>query len=350
MIVLIMAGGKGTRFWPASTEKKPKQFLKLIDDRTMLQLTVDRMKNITDINKIFIVAGSKYKNLIMSQIKDLPKENFIEEPIGRNTAPCILLSTMYIQKKFPNESMIVCPSDHLIVEENNFIHQIKIAENFTQKNQDAIVTLGIVPNRPETGYGYIKISEHENLSCSDERIIYKVSRFVEKPNLELANSYYNSGKYMWNAGIFIFHISSMINKFKNFEPDTYEIIYSIFNNEIECYKDNLYSNYLKCKSISIDYAIMEKSGDIFVMPSNFTWDDIGSWKSLERYLNKDLNNNIKKGEAVFKNSKNNISFSENSKVMFLNIDNLFCIESNGVIIIGKKDDINIVPSLKGADE
>ena len=311
--VLIMAGGRGTRFWPKSTEEKPKQFINLINEKTMIQLTVDRVKKIVPIEKIFISTGEKYIDLVKEQICDLPHKNIIVEPVGRNTAPCILLSSLYIKQMYNDCNIAVLPSDHLIKDEKAFLETLKIADDFVKNNRESIVTIGIEPNRPETGYGYIKYNNNQK-----ENVV-KVEKFVEKPNIEKAISYLNSKNYLWNAGMFI--LKQL--------PEIY----------CENYNEKLNELYPKSESISIDYAVMEKSKNIYVIPSDFGWDDIGTWKSLERYIEEDENNNYIKGQASIYNSSNNILYSENKKIIVIGLDNIFCIESDDKIVIGQKDSI-----------
>ena len=196
--VLIIAGGVGTRFWPKSTEKKPKQFVNLIGNKTMLQMTIDRVKKITSMEHIFISTNSHYVDLVLEQIPEISKENIIIEPVGRNTAPCILLSTMIIDKKYPNSNIAVFPADHILREEDNFVKTIETANQFL-KNNKGIITIGIQPTRPETGYGYIKMSTMPIGKNNFE--VIKVDKFVEKPNLEKATEYLSTNKYLWNAGI-----------------------------------------------------------------------------------------------------------------------------------------------------
>lgn len=329
--VLIMAGGRGTRFWPKSTEEKPKQFINLIEERTMIQLTVDRVRNILPIEKIFIATGEKYINLVKEQIPDLPDKNIIVEPIGRNTAPCILLASLYIKQIYNDCNIAVLPSDHLIKNEKIFLETIKIANDFVRNNNQSIVTIGITPDRPETGYGYIKYNKTE------KNTVVKVDRFVEKPNLEKAKEYLDSKEYLWNAGMFIFNVDYMLKELENNYNNTYKLMQQVPNIHDESYNKILNEIYPECESISIDYAVMEKSKNIYVIPADFGWDDIGTWKALERYIDKDENQNLIKGQASIYNSSNNILYSENKKIVVIDIDDIFCVESEDKIVIGKKD-------------
>lgn len=338
---LIMAGGKGTRFWPMSTNEKPKQFLNIIDDRTMLQLTVDRMKKMLPIERIFIVSGELYKNLIKEQLPDLPEKNIIIEPIGRNTAPCILLSSLYIKQIYENANVAVLPSDHIINDENKFLKSLELANDYLEnKESESIVTIGITPDRPETGYGYIKCDK----VTEDE--ICDVEKFVEKPNLETATKYLEDGNYLWNAGMFIFNIEHMLKELKNNFSQAYETLSVLPNITSDKYYESLKENYEKCESISIDYAVMEKSKSIKVIPTDFGWDDIGSWKSLKRYIEPDKNWNYSKGDNEFIESKNNIVYAGNKKIILYGIDDIFCIDSENTLIIGKNSKLDTVHELR----
>ena len=329
--ILIMAGGKGTRFWPKSTEEKPKQFINLIEDRTMIQLTVDRVRNIVPIEKIFVATGEKYIDLVKEQIPDIPNKNIIVEPVGRNTAPCILLASLYIKQIYNDCNIAVLPSDHLIKNEKLFLDTLKTANHFVKDNKESIVTIGITPDRPETGYGYIKYDK------IDKKNVVKVDRFVEKPDFEKAKQYLDSKEYLWNAGMFIFNIDYMLKELENNYSETYELLQQLPSIYDENYNKILKEIYPKSESISIDYAVMEKSKNIYVIPSDFGWDDIGTWKSLERYIKEDENKNYIKGQASTYNSSNNILYSENKKIVVIGLDNIFCVESDNMIVIGPKD-------------
>ena len=331
--ILIMAGGKGTRFWPKSTEEKPKQFINLIEDRTMIQLTVDRIKKLVPIEKIFISTGEKYIDLVKEQLPDLPEKNIIVEPVGRNTAPCILLASLYIKQIYDDCNIAVLPSDHLIKNEIEFLNILKKANDFVEKNKESIVTIGITPDRPETGYGYIKYNKIE------KNEVVKVDRFVEKPDLEKAKQYLESKEYLWNAGMFIFNVDYMLKELENNYNKTFKLLQQLPSIYDENYEKIVKEIYPECENISIDYAVMEKSKNIYVIPSNFGWDDIGTWKSLERYIEKDEKDNLVKGQASIYNSSNNVLYSGDKKIVVIGLDNIFCIESDDLIVVGPKEKI-----------
>lgn len=339
LCALIMAGGVGSRFWPQSTPENPKQFLSLVSEKAMIQMTYDRMKKIVPKEKIFIVTNYNYVDKVKEQIPEIKDINIITEPCSRNTAPCILLSTIYIKNIYKNANIVCVSSDSHIENENKFIDDIVLANEFVTKKQDAIVTIGIKPTRPETNYGYIKY-EH-----SDDKVL-KVLRFVEKPNLELAKKYYESKEYLWNAGMFIFNAESILKEFENNVPKEYNLLINLPKHINSEYYKFLNENYEKCEKISIDYAVMEKSNNVYTIPTEIGWDDIGTWNSVERYIPKDERDNVLKGNIEAINSNNNIVYANNKKVVLLDVENVFCIDSDDVIIVGKKESLNKVYTLK----
>lgn len=340
MCVLIMAGGKGTRFWPKSTEDKPKQFINLLEERTMIQITVDRIKNILPIEKIFISTGEKYVNLVKEQLPDLPENNIIIEPVGRNTAPCILLSTLYIKQVCGNCNIAVLPSDHLIQNEDVFLDTLRKANNFVEENNYSIITIGVTPNRPETGYGYIKFNK------DDKNEVVKVDRFVEKPNKERAQEYLDSKEYLWNAGMFIFNADYMLNELEINYTLTYRLFKQVPNITSKKYYEVLNEIYPQSENISIDYAVMEKSKNIYVIPATFGWDDIGTWRSLERYIEKDQKDNISKGRVDVSNATNCTTYAQNKKIILVDVEDLFVIDGDDAIVVCKKESIDKVKTFR----
>ncbi len=336
---LIMAGGKGTRFWPKSTDEMPKQFLNLIDEKTMIQLTFERLLKIIPSERIFVVTGEKYKNLVKEQLESLPDRNIIVEPIGRNTAPCILLASMYIKQIYKDATIAVLPSDHAISNNDEFCNILQTANNYLEnENRKAIVTIGITPNRPETGYGYIKCEK------SDDKII-KVDKFVEKPDIETAKQYLEEGTYLWNAGMFIFDVNNMLKELEQ-NYSGYKALEELPNITDSSYQDVLKKIYPECEAISIDYAVMEKSKNIYVIPGDFGWDDIGTWLSLLRYIKPDGNNNFFKGKIEEYNSTNNIVYAGNKRIILLNAEDIFCIDTDEVLVIGNKEKLKEVHELR----
>lgn len=335
LCALIMAGGKGTRFWPLSTEEKPKQFLKLIGKDTMIQMTVNRIKPIIPLERIFVCTAAMYVDLVKEQIPELPEKNIIIEPEGRNTAPCIALSALVISRYYKDTNMIVLPSDHLIQDEDEFRSIVLKANKFLENDEEAIITLGMKPNRPETGYGYIKYTN--NLERNGELNIFKVERFVEKPNEEKAKEYLKSGTYLWNGGMFLWKASNIINEIKKYSTSTYEAIHEVECVEEEQLQTLINDKYHETEATSIDYAVLEKSKNIYVVPSEIEWDDIGTWKSVERYKEKDSNNNILDGNARVIESKCNIAINNCKKIVMIGIDDVMTLETEDSIYIVNKD-------------
>ncbi|OPJ60891.1 mannose-1-phosphate guanylyltransferase [Clostridium oryzae] len=350
LCVLIMAGGKGERFWPLSTDEKPKQFLNLLGKDTMIQMTVNRMKKIVPIDRIFVVTGEKYVDLLRQQIPDLPERNIIVEPIGRNTAPCIALSALVIDKFYEDSEMVVVPSDHLVTEEDKFIKVIASSSEFVKKNQEAIVTIGIKPDRPEIGYGYIKANMKLKTGSILFSDFYKVDKFVEKPTLDRAKQYMLQHEYLWNSGMFIWKTKNILKLIQKYLPNTYEILEQLSKIAEEDFQKVLRDRYMDVDNISIDYGIMEKAENIYVAPAEFGWDDVGTWKSVERYREKDVNNNIGVGNIRCIEGSNNIIMGGNKPIVVVGLNDILVAETNDIIFIGKKENIvNIKETKKMLD-
>ncbi|TDT46088.1 mannose-1-phosphate guanylyltransferase [Fonticella tunisiensis] len=342
---LIMAGGKGERFWPLSTEEKPKQFLNLLGEDTMIQMTVKRLGRLIPIERIFVVTAERYVKLVKEQLPNLPERNIIVEPVGKNTAPCIALSAFTVEKYYGDATLVVVPSDHLIKDVERFIRTIGAAASFVESKEDAIVTLGIKPDRPETGYGYIKYNNLEEKI--DGLGVNSVERFVEKPNLETAQKYLNEGNYLWNSGMFIWKVSTIKKHTQTYLPDTYEVIDEIAASvDMDDFEDVLRQKYSEVESISVDYGIMEKAENIYVIPSDFGWDDVGSWSSVERYSEKDEDNNVSIGHVKYIESRNNLVIGNGKKVAVVGLEDIFIIDTDDVILIGKKDLLNDIKNIK----
>lgn len=329
LCALIMAGGKGTRFWPLSTEEKPKQFLNLLGSESMLQMTYNRISKLVPKDRIFISTGIRYRDLVFKQLKGISQENIIIEPESRNTASCICLSSLYIKKKFDNCNVVVLPSDHLIEDESEFLNTIICAENFLNENIKGIVTFGIKPNRAETGYGYIN-SKFSN-SCK----INKVNSFVEKPDYKTAVKYISMGNYYWNSGIFVWNVNLILSLIEKFLNNTYEILRPILDLPFNKCEEFINKNYKLTEDISIDYGVMEKYNDIFVIEGKFGWDDVGSWSSVDRYGEKDNNGNVLNSRGVLMKSNNNIILTK-KKILLNNVDDLIVVETDDCILVSSK--------------
>ena len=344
LCALIMAGGKGTRFWPLSTEEKPKQFLNLIGEETMIQMTVNRIKPIIPIERVFVCTGEMYVDLVKEQLPELPEQNIIVEPEGRNTAPCIALSAFVIKKYYKDANMIVLPSDHLISDEDEFRNVIKNADEFVKENKEAIITLGMEPSRPETGYGYIRYGKDEK-EINNHKVI-KVDAFVEKPNKEKAEAYIKEGNYLWNGGMFLWSADNILNQIDKYSNDTYKALKDIETVTNEEIQELINNNYHKTEAISIDYAVMEKSDSIYVVPSRFGWDDVGSWEALDRYREKDDKGNVLVGSAKVVDSHESLVISSSHDIVVEGLRDIYVIENDGKILVGHKSNVANVKELK----
>ena len=288
--LVIMAGGVGSRFWPMSTTSKPKQFIDVLGvGRSLLQLTFDRFDGVCPPENVWVVTNSKYKELIKEQLPEIPEGNILCEPCRRNTAPCIAYVSWRIKAKDRNANIVVSPSDHIVMDTAEFRRVIKQSLKFTGET-DAILTLGMKPTRPETGYGYIQA----DLSSSSPRNseIFRVDSFREKPDLETAQKYIKNKSYFWNAGIFIWSVSTIVNAFRIYQPalsKVFESLLPVYGTERE--QEEIDKRFPECESISVDYAIMEKAEEIFVCPADFGWSDLGTWGSLLAQTKKDLYGN-----------------------------------------------------------
>lgn len=341
LCAVIMAGGKGTRFWPLSTEDRPKQFLSLIDEETMIQKTVNRIIPIIPLERIFICTAKKYINLIKEQLPSLPDRNIIVEPEGKNTAPCIALSALVLKKYYDNATMVVLPSDHLIRDEDEFRNILVKSNEFLENHKQGLMTLGMSPNRAETGYGYIKYEKEITKN------INKVEAFVEKPNKEKAEEYIKSGEYLWNGGMFLWKVDTILKEIKKYIPNTYEALSHIKDIEEKMLQKYIDENYCKVDEISIDYAVLEKSNDIYVYKSDIGWDDIGTWAAIERYRKRDENNNIYSTDTINIEGKNNLVIgNDNKKVVMIGVENIATIVSDDKIYVISKELLENVRGLK----
>jgi len=330
---VIMAGGIGSRFWPISTNKLPKQFHDILDTgNSLIQQTYNRFSNLIPTENILIATNKKYKKLVKKHLPSIASNQILLEPAMQNTAPCILYSALKIYDKNPDGIMIVAPSDHYIQNEQEFISNVKTSFDFCSKN-DFLLTLGIEPTNPNTGYGYIKFNKTNNP-------IKEVLNFTEKPNLKTAKNFINSGDYLWNAGIFIWSVKSILKAFETYLPEMYQL-FSKGNNDYNTTSENKFieENYIKSEKISIDFGIMEKATNVCVLPTNFGWNDLGTWSSLQEKLEADENQNtIIGGEVIFKNAKGNIIHTQsNKKVVIQGLNDFIVVEKKDVILIIPKD-------------
>ena len=330
---VIMAGGVGSRFWPISTKKFPKQFHDMLGTgETLIQKTFHRFENLIPASNILIATNKIYEDLVLKQLPKCTKNQLLLEPAMRNTAPCILYSAFKIYNENPDGIMIVAPSDHWIENEKQFLNNIQTSFNFCEEN-NALLTLGIQPTHPNTGYGYIQFEKTSNE-------LKKVKNFTEKPNLETAKQFIESGDYLWNAGIFIWSVKSILQAFETYLPNMYQL----FKNGITCYNTSdetnfIEDNYAKSENISIDFGIMEKASNVFVLPVNFDWNDLGTWGSLYNKLQKDSQENATVGcTAIFRDSKNNIVRTQSGKrVVIQGLNDYIVVEKEDIILIFPKN-------------
>lgn len=334
--LVIMAGGIGSRFWPMSTPDKPKQFIDVLGcGRTLLQLTADRFKGICEPEKIWVVTSAGYVDLVRAQLPEIPEENILKEPCRRNTAPCIAYVSWRIKSRYPHANIVVAPSDHIVMNVPEFQRVISSCLNFVGET-DAIVTLGMKPNRPETGYGYIQA----DLSASTVRNkeVFRVDSFREKPNLETAEKYIQKNNYFWNAGIFIWNVSTIVNAFRVYQP----AISEIFEGLLPYYGTPQEQEYIDekfplCENISVDYAIMEKVEEIFVFPANFGWSDLGTWGSLQEHVARDVYGNACIGHNIKVYDTHNcmIHTTQEKKVVVQGLDGYIVAEKDDTLLICK---------------
>jgi len=332
---VIMAGGRGERFWPRSRMAKPKQFLNLIGEKTMLQLTVERIEDLVGISDTYVVAGAEFRDIILEQVPQLPEENIIIEPFGRDTAAAIGLAALVLGQKNPREVMIVLPADHYIGNVRNFQEVLKSAVVTAGRGQQ-IFTLGITPHSPETGYGYIHRGELFDTFAGIPS--YRAVRFLEKPDHKRALEFLSSGEYLWNSGMFVWRtdiIREMIEKhIPLLAAGLKEIENSLGTDQYQKTIEKIYSELPK---VSIDYGIMEKAGDVLVIPCDFGWDDIGSWTALERYAEKDERGNVLLGEGVLLDTVNTYVTSKNKTVALLGVKDLIIINDYDSLLICHKN-------------
>lgn len=330
---LIMAGGKGERFWPKSRLNLPKQFLSLTDDgKTMIQLTVERINPLVDMKDIYISTNENYRALVREQLPEIPEENILCEPIGRNTAPCIGLGAVHAAKKNEEAVMIVLPSDHLIKSNEIFIDTFKEAIKIAESGPN-LVTVGITPNYPETGYGYIKYS-----SDSKNGNGVAVEKFVEKPDLETAKSYLEDGHYLWNSGMFVWSTKTILEQFKKYMPSTYEGLLKIKDAVGQAdYTEVLNKEFPLLESQSVDYGIMEKAENIFTLAGNFGWDDVGSWLAVGRIKKNDENHNCIAGNVVSINTSDCVIQGQDKLIATVGLRDMIVVDTDDAILISSKE-------------
>jgi mannose-1-phosphate guanylyltransferase len=335
---ILMAGGVGSRFWPVSTQNFPKQFHDMLGTGdTLIQKTFNRLAKLIPEENIFILTNESYNDLVFEQLPGITKRQVVLEPAMRNTAPCILYASLKIQKENEDAVMIVAPSDHWIEDENAFTSNVKTAFDYCENN-NALMTLGITPTFPNTGYGYI---EYDKSSTTE---IKSVNQFREKPDYETAQSFLNQDNFLWNAGIFMWSVKTVVSTFKQNQPELFELFekgYNVYNTEFE--DDFIRDNYGKAENISVDYALMEKSDNVYVIPATFDWNDLGTWGSLYDKLEKDNNSNaVVNSKTLLEDASGNMIRSKEGKIIV--VDGL-----KDYIIVDKDEVLLIFPKAKEQD-
>ncbi len=330
-IAVIMAGGAGTRFWPKSTREKPKQFLKLFGKKSLIQQTVDRLEGFIDKQNVMIITNNDYVALVNEQLPDLEQKYIIGEPVARNTAPCIASAAAMLYKDNPEAVMVVLPADHQITDRENFLDVLQAASK-TAINHNSLVTIGIEPNRPETGYGYIRRAAASDIKLNG-RDIYTVRNFTEKPELARARDFLRSGDYLWNSGIFVWKVETIVNSFQQHLPEIYEQMEILAGSEKT--DDDINRFYHNCPSISIDYGIMEKADKVHVIPGSFGWNDVGSWKAVHELADKDENENaVGDSNVILQDASKNLVDAGSSKTIALvGVENLAIVETEDAILV-----------------
>ena len=325
---VIMAGGVGSRFWPRSKEKKPKQLIRSFGEHTMIQDTVKRLDGLVKPENILVITNKIQKPRVIEQLPELKPENIIDEPFGKNTAACIGLASILIKAKNKEAVVITLPSDHLIKDEEQFRNCLKNAAEYASHSK-GLVTIGIIPNRPETGYGYIQFDDKEI-----SKNIYRVLTFAEKPNLSTAKQFIESGDFLWNAGIFIWRVDSILDEISEHLPDLYEGLQQI-EQVIGTgnYEKELVGVYGQLKSISIDYGVMEKAKNVFLTKADFYWNDVGSWEAVYEIAEKDAEGNALVGDIYTENTFNSYIFTPKKFVATIGVEDLIIIETHDALLV-----------------
>lgn len=335
--VLIMAGGVGSRFWPRSRKNLPKQLLNIFGQQTMIQETVERIKNFVSPENILIITNKVQKTLVEEQLPFLPKDNIIAEPVGKNTAPCVGLAAKIISKKSLDAVFVTLPADHLIKNTKVFLDTLNKAMEFAYDSK-GLITFGITPARPDTGYGYINFEKTEI-----EDKIHRVIKFVEKPDIEKAKAYIKSGDYSWNSGMFVWRADVILDEINKYLPNLSnglnQLDSSIGTNN---FYQSLESFFNSIQGISIDYGIMEKSDKVFMIKGDFDWSDVGSWETVYELSEKDKNNNAVLGDVHTLKTNNSYIYSPNKFISVIGVDNIVVIDTADAILVCNRDNVQEV--------
>ncbi|GAB6282495.1 MAG: mannose-1-phosphate guanylyltransferase [Ignavibacterium sp.] len=332
LFAVIMAGGIGSRFWPRSREKSPKQLLQIFGENTMIQDTIARLKGLVKDENIFIITNKAQRNEILKQINHIPEKNIIAEPFGKNTAACIGLASILIEKINPEAVTIILPSDHIIKNINEYQQTLRNAAEFAYKSK-GLITIGIQPTRPETGYGYIQIDDK-----LVEDNIYKVYAFAEKPNYATAVRFIESGDFLWNSGMFIWRVDSILKEIKAYLHELYSGLEHLKQFiGTDDFEKELIDVYGQFRSISIDYGIMEKSQNVYLTVGDFSWNDVGSWDEVYKLSEKDDNGNALTGEVYTEYTNDCYVFSPNKFTAVIGIENCVIINTDDALLVCRRD-------------
>ncbi|MBX6380410.1 mannose-1-phosphate guanylyltransferase [Thermoflavifilum aggregans] len=333
--VIIMAGGIGSRFWPVSRADKPKQFLDILNTgKTLIQHTYDRFLRFMRPENIQVITHHQYVPLVREQLPDLPEENILAEPSRKNTAPCIAYASFRIYKQDPHANLLFAPADHLILEETSFTKTCLEAFQFVN-GRDALLTFGIKPTRPDTGYGYIQYEPQKSIDH-----IFKVKTFTEKPDLELAKTFLKSGDFLWNAGIFAWDVRKILEAFQRLQPEMYELFSAASEAMLTPEEPEVMEmTYAQCTNISIDYAIMEKAENVYVIPSDFGWSDLGTWNSAYENMPRDyLENAVAARDVLIVDATRCMVHSSSERLLVLQgLDDFIVVDTPDVLLICKKN-------------
>lgn len=343
LYTLIMAGGSGTRFWPRSKVVKPKQYLNIFGNDSLLQSTIKRFSTFTETENIYIVSGKNQAAVLEEQTSMLPKNNLIYEPVGKNTLPCIGLAAMFAEKENADGIMVVSPADHLIKNDKLFEDTVLAAVKIADE-RNGIVTIGITPTYPATGYGYVQTAE--DITGSEKINQFKVERFVEKPNEPTATEYLKKGGFYWNSGLFVFKVSVFLEAVKEFAPDLYSDLRKIqadLGNP--SYEQTLDTIYRAVESISVDYGIMEHAKNIYLVEGNFDWNDLGSWESVYLTGEKDENGNAGTGESIFLGTKNSYVYSKKGLVAVVGLEDVIVVQDGDATLVCKRENAEDVKKI-----
>ncbi len=331
---IIMAGGVGKRFWPLSKKKKPKQFLDILGiGKTLIQQTFERLQRVFNTENIYVITHQSYYTLVKEQLPLLSDEQILLEPLGKNTAPCITYSAMLIHSKNPKANLLYAPADHLILKEEEFTSITTEILEATRKD-DMLATIGIKPTRPATGYGYIQLLENQNKSG-----LFKVKTFTEKPNLEIAKQFLDSGDFLWNSGIFIWRAKVLLDNIRIHIPDLHQLFKKLVDKK-KSTEEDLKDTYYQCTNISIDYGLLEKADNVYVKPGDLDWTDLGTWKSVYETMDKDENENIIKGRVLCYDTNKSLIISDDPDKLIVvqGLENHILVDKDDTLLLCKKEE------------